>query len=105
MRTAPAEHDEFGTSISGAVSRRWAADAMRRRSFYPAASGCGRKARTRQLRFVNPDPCRGVRRRDLARRWFGAERGLQLSDRGLEARDVSAVAGAGDGAAATAQDC
>ncbi len=36
---------------------------------------------------------------------LGTERGLQLSDRRLEARDLRAPAGARDGAAATTQDC
>ncbi len=75
---------------------------MRRRSFYPAAPGDHRKNGSRQLRFVNFDAVGRLGRRDLARRRFGAERGLQFPDRGLEAGDVPAAAGAGDGAAAAA---
>ena len=78
---------------------------MRRRSFYPAAAGHDRKARSRQLHCVNLDALGGLGRRHLARRRFGAERGVQLPDRGLEARDIAAAAGAGDRAAAAAARC
>ena len=61
---------------------------VRRRAIHPAAAGDGRKARTRQLHFVNPDAHRRLGRRHLARGRIGAKRGLQLPDRGLEARDV-----------------
>ena len=63
------------------------------------------KHRTRQLHFVNPDAVGRVIRRYLARRRLGTKRGLQLSDRGLEARDRSPAAGAGYGQAAATQDC
>ena len=46
-----------------------------------------------------------VSRRHLARRRLGAKRGLQFPDRGLETGDLPSATGAGDGAAAAAQDC
>src|ERR1700677_3826279 len=97
-----APHDDFRTRISGAVSRRRAANAMRGRTVYPAASTSNRKDRSRQLHGVNPDAKPGISRRYLARDQIGARRGLQLSHRRLEARDVPAAAGDGDGTAAAA---
>ena len=52
-RTPP--HDDCRNPISGAVSRRGTADALRRRAVHAAAAGDDRKARARQQHDVNPD--------------------------------------------------
>ena len=96
-------HDDWRNPISGAVSRRGTADALRRRPVHAPVAGNDRKARARQQRDVNPDAQRRLACRDLARGRLGAKRGLQFSDRGLEARDVRAAAGDGDRPAAPAQ--
>ncbi len=105
FKQAPARHDDLRTPISGAVSRRGPADAVRRRPIHPAAAGSDRKTRSRQLHVVNPDANGRLGRRYLARGGIGAQRGLQLSDRGLEAGDGPAAAGAGAGAAAPPAGC
>ena len=99
----PPPHDDWRNPISGAVSRRGTADALRRRPVHAPVAGDDRKARAWNQRDVNPDAHRGFACRDLARGRLGAKRGLQLPDRGLEARDVRAARGDGDRPAAPAQ--